>query len=196
MKRIILTLLAVTFSIFAYSQPKIGLRAGMNISNALVKSEIVEINSKALVGYQIGLTLDQKISNNLYFSTALLYSKKGYQIKSFDVKHKINYLDIPLNIQYKEEVGSVKVYGEAGPYLGIGLATKLKGDAISVDTEFGSGSGELKRMDVGLNFGAGVEIDKFKIGINYGLGLMNLENVDDSKIKNRNFAIFAAYIFN
>jgi len=64
-----------------------------------------------------------------------------------------------------------------------------------VDIDFGTADDELKALDVGLNFGAGIEVKAIQLGLNYGLGLTNLENVEDEVWKNRMFSVTIAYFF-
>lgn len=196
MKKLVFFLSLFIVAQTLYGQ-KIGVRAGLNLSTASVKTDAFTIDSKTLTGFQAGLTLETPIGENMFFNTALLYSAKGYKgtlIVSYDAR--VNYLDIPLNFEYKESVGNVAIFLEAGPYIGIGLAGKTKTGNTSVDVDFGSDPGEIKRFDIGLNFGGGVEIDKLRLGINYGLGLINLSNEDNTTYKMRNFAIFANYVIN
>ncbi|MGE4585757.1 MAG: outer membrane beta-barrel protein, partial [Mangrovibacterium sp.] len=84
-------------------------------------------------------------------------------------------------------------YAQTGPYIGIGLSAKAKSGGTEVDIDFGDGDEEIKRMDLGLNFGAGVEFNMLQLGINYGLGLTDLENASEAKYKNRVFSITASY---
>ena len=193
MKNLIISclLLFVIQSSFAQN---IGIRGGLNLANGTTKNDSFTLDTETKTGFQLGLTLEAPISDVLYFNTALLYSAKGYKFNfgaSFNAS--LNYIEIPLNIEYKEKVGNVSLFAEAGPYIGIGVAAKVKTGNTTQDIDFGSDNDELKRMDAGLNFGAGVELDKIRIGFNYGLGLVNLENEDDVVTKLRNFAIFVGY---
>jgi hypothetical protein len=139
--------------------------------------------------------MEAPAGENLYFNTALLYTVKGYKFSLFSAEFNapIGYLEIPLNLEYKEDVGLVALFAEVGPYLGIGLSAKVKTGNTTENIDFGGDDDELKRIDAGLNFGGGVELDKLRFGINYGLGLVNLENANNSSTKLRNFAIFVAH---
>ena len=83
----------------------------------------------------------------------------------------------------------IKPYVEAGPYVGFGLYGRswltLGNDDESDEINWGSEPGELKRLDFGLNFGAGVELGRVILGASYGLGLADISNFDSSSIKNR-----------
>lgn len=180
---------------FSIAAQNFSLRGGLNLANGTTKSDDFTLDTQSRTGFQLGLAMEAPAGENLYFNTALLYSSKGYKFSLFGAEFNapIGYLEIPLNLEYKEDVGSVALFVEAGPYFGIGLSAKVKTGNSTEDIDFGSDDDELKRIDAGLNFGGGVELDKLRFGINYGLGLVNIENADDATTKLRNFAIFAAY---
>ena len=52
---------------------------------------------------------------------------------------------------------------------------------------------KLDRLDYGPKFGGGIKIDKFQLGISYGLGLKNFSNNGILKQKNRVLEIYLAY---
>lgn len=174
------------------------LRGGLNLASGSSKTDNFTLDTRTRTGFQVGIGMELPASDKLFFNTALLYSSKGYKFTLLGAEFNapISYVEIPLNLEYKEEVGEVAVFVEAGPYIGIGLSAKVKTGSSSEDIDFGSDLGEVKRFDAGLNFGGGVEIEKLRLGINYGLGLVNLDNSDEASTKLRNFAIFAAYTIN
>lgn len=58
--------------------------------------------------------------------------------------------------------------------------------------------GGIKRFDAGMSFGTGVSINKFYIGLNYDLGLINIadkKEYKENKMRNRNFSIGFGYNF-
>jgi hypothetical protein len=194
MKKIVLFFLLVLFAHSGVLSQNFYIRGGLNVADALLEGGGFTVDTKARIGFQLGVAMEVPMSDNLYFNTAMLYSSKGLKVSDggIEIKVPINYLEVPLNLEYKSDAGDASIFVEAGPYLGIGLSGKAESGGTSESIEWGSADGELKRLDLGLNFGGGVEIDRFRIGINYGLGLTNLENIDGVTTKIRNFAIFAA----
>jgi len=197
MKKIVLTAIVCLGFMGAHAQ-NIGIKAGLNLANAKIESGDVSLSTENLTAFQIGLVGEFEITEPLYFNTGLLFSQKGTKMNVFgvEVKMPINYFEIPLNLAYKYDLGGAKLYAQGGPYLGFGLSAKAKSGSEEEEIEFGGDDDELKRTDVGLNFGAGIEIESLQIGVNYGLGLVNLENDEDAYAKNRVFSITAAYFFN
>ena len=196
-----------------------GLRAGLNLSNLLIKDDedIYSENFKMNPGFHFGPTIEVPFSETFSFESGLLFSTKGamakesesYMGSSYEYKEKIHlyYLDIPLTAKVTYEAGGLKVFGTFGPYVGLGLSGKIKSEYTedgntetdTDDIKFGSDENEddLRRPDFGLTIGAGIGIKSFEVGLNYNLGLANLSIVDEggSKIKNRVLGISLAYKF-
>ena len=99
------------------------------------------------------------------------------------------------------------MFGAVGPYVGFGLSGKVKTthefqgreETEEEDLNFGSDVDEdaLKRLDMGLTFGSGVEIKSISFRISYDLGLSNLVvNQDDgATVKNRVLKFSVGYRF-
>ena len=93
------------------------------------------------------------------------------------------------------------IFGNAGPYLAIGLFGKAKAEGDILDEyEFDDnstnvfGDDAMKRFDFGLGLKAGVEFSqKYQISIGYDWGLV--ENIKDSGNKNRNLMISLSCFF-
>lgn len=181
-----------------------GIKAGLNLSNMLVKNNDYTDSDdfKMNPGFHIGPTAEFEINKMLSFETGLLLSTKGFKESYGGETYKLNllYLDIPLAAKATFGIGSTKIYGIFGPYIGVGLSGKSKyefeGESIEEDIKFGSDEDEddLKRLDFGLTIGAGVEFNALQIGLNYGLGLANISTYAD-KASNRVLGISLGYKF-
>ena len=211
----LMLLLLITTQTFA--QIKFGVKAGLNLSNMLAKDndQTYSENFKMKPGFHVGATVEFPIVKRFSFEAGLLLATKGTKMneketfgnETSELKGKINlfYLDIPLTAKVTFDIGSAKIYGAFGPYLGIGLKGKSKIEITAMgETEtdnetikFGSGDDQVKRLDYGLTAGAGVEINSAQIGISYGLGLANLNNNTDNgaKTQNRVLEISVGYKF-
>lgn len=190
------------------SAQKLYVKGGLNFSNMLFKAddETLSDDFKSRTAYHVGLAAEFPISKIYSFETGLLLSAKGFKMSEGDFESKMNltYLDIPLTAKATFDVGSVKVFGLFGPYVGIGLSGKSKftendgeNETIEKDVNWGSDDdSDMKRLDFGLTAGAGIEIKAFQIGLNYSLGLANLNpESDDMTLKNRVLGISVAYRF-
>ena len=179
MKKLLFTVL-ICFGMLAANAQRIGLKGGLNFAK---ESE----DSKSLLGLQLGVVGDYFFTENIFANTGLLYSMKGAKYKNGNTttKFPIHYLEIPINVGYKADLGNdLAFFAQAGPYLGFGIAAD--------DFKFGSGPGELKRFDIGFNVGAGIEYNKFQFGATYGYGFANIAN-GPGEFKNRVLSLTAVY---
>jgi hypothetical protein len=184
-----------------------GIKAGLNLSNMLVKDDDERYSDdlNILPGFQVGATVEFPIKDMFGIETGILVSTKGFKYDEDELGYAggttLYYIDIPINGKAYFDVGDVKIYGAFGPYIGIGIygQTKAKysygGDTQTEkqDIKWGKDDDEddLRRIDMGLSFGAGVEVSSFVFGIAYELGLANISSYisDGAKMKNRSFGI-------
>ena len=147
--------------------------------------------------FQLGVIGDFNLSKSLYFRTGFLYSQKGFKMDflGVEIKVPISYFEVPMNLVYKHDLGGTKLFVLGGAYIGYGLSAKVKSGDDEEEIEFGSNDDQLKRIDAGLNFGTGIEFQKIQLGINYELGIIDLENLEEATLKNRVFSISVAYLF-
>jgi hypothetical protein len=156
------------------------------------------------------------VSDNFSFATGLLFSTKGLKEKgeidfglgtkaTYVATINVNYLEVPLTPKFTFGSGDTKTYLAFGPYVAFALSGKGKAKTTfngstekdSDDVEFGSSNGEMKRLDLGLTVGGGIEVGNFQIGLTYGYGLSNLSNASDNgyRLKNRVLGLSMAYLF-
>ncbi|MCD8260825.1 MAG: PorT family protein [Bacteroides sp.] len=135
-----------------------GITAGANLSTFSGDMK----NTQSLLRYQVGITADILLTDNLYLLTGLDLQTKGakHSPKSApNVKYNPIYLQLPVNIGYKFDVGpNMRLVINAGPYLAYVIGGKAKSDG---NKESVFGNNKLKRLDYGLMGGAGVEIGKW-----------------------------------
>ncbi|MDT3740976.1 MAG: porin family protein [Candidatus Kapabacteria bacterium] len=193
-----------------------GIKAGLNLSDMYNKRDQEEVQSNMKPGFHIGATAEFPISKMFAFESGILLSNKGYKVDISEtqggvtatIKQNVSmyYLDIPITAKLYLPVGSAKFCFLAGPYLALGLSgtatTELTVNGQTQkkdeDVNFGSDEDELKPLDYGLIFGAGIEFSNFTFGINYNLGLANLLNNTEfnSTINHKVIGISAGYKFN
>lgn len=200
------TTLKLTFAIVillvtsqVQGQIKFGPEIGLNFSQMNMKSSGTEYTPKTLMGFHIGLISEFSLSENLFVQPGILYSSKGskFDIMGTEAEVSPSYIEIPINLMYKFNLGAPKVFILAGPYIAYGIGGKIKVAGQTQDIQFGSDSNsDMKPLDYGLSFGAGVEIANIELSARYELGLANLAPQDPSnnKFTNKVFAISLAYL--
>lgn len=199
------------FSVQSFAQT-FGVKAGLNMANQSAKddNDSYDSDNKMLLGFNAGVTAEFSVNDAFSVETGLILDSKGFKVEYTDMngdkqtgKASLMYLDIPINAKYAFDLSGTKLYLAAGPYIGFGLTGKFKGDS-DVDVKWGSSTGDAnsdgddyKRLDFGLNFGAGVEFGAIGVGVQYGLGLSNISPYSDGgyKEKNKLFSISLAYKF-
>ncbi|MBL0303740.1 MAG: PorT family protein [Cytophagaceae bacterium] len=184
-------------SFTAFSQ-QIGVRAGANLANLLIKDDD-ENGFKP--GLNLGVIGEYPLTETIFVESGLLFSQKGskYSVTEdgdkLSVAVGLNYLEIPIFAKvYHELDNDLQVFGSVGPYIGVGVTGKYK-IKLTIDGESDSESekivyGEdIKRLDYGLGIGAGVRKEKMQVGLNFNLGLANLNTDGDSSSSTKNMVI-------
>ena len=202
-----------------------GIRAGVNLARFAFsgsgfdtpEGKVLKDNQKSLVTFNFGGYANIPVSGKFSVQPGLSISGKGHRFDystsgmggSVSVKSKTSlmYIEVPVNAVFNFD----GFYIGAGPYIGYGIAGKTKtettmnGQSVPEGTEperdikFGSGNGDdFKPLDFGANILAGYRLENgVNFGLNYGLGLTNLDPQNSSKTKysNRVFSILVGFSF-
>jgi len=177
-----------------------GIKAGLNLATMSYKDGSLSYDPTAIAGINVGLISEIAIQENLFLQPGILFSTKGsqYTISSYTTTITTSNIEVPINLMYKHDLGSLKLLGFAGPYLGLAVGGKTKSDGISQDISFSGENRDMNSFDFGLNIGAGIEVSNFQISAQYGFGLANLANTSNSSsqvLKNGVFGVSVAYLF-
>ncbi|CAN5551007.1 hypothetical protein BH10BAC2_BH10BAC2_40530 [soil metagenome] len=160
-----------------------------------------------VLSFQTGLLLNGKGSKSNYYADASNHAD-NYVKSTFNPL----YLELPANLVLKFPIGTVaRLYVGAGPYAAMGIGGKSKTESsllgvtssTSENIKFndddpltgeqeGARYGRLKRFDFGINALAGVEIKRFMVGVNYGLGLTKINSTQtDNSTDNNKYRTFS-----
>ena len=210
MKKIFLLIVTTFIGIASINAQNYNLEAvaGLNMANC------GNFDSKA--GFHAGARLVYDLPSlyeNVYFNAGLMFSLKGFQMDWGIITAKSNayFLEIPLHIGYKHTVtNDFAVFGEAGPYLGLGLFGESDGGYSNEWDEVESASIKtfdgMKRFDVGAGLRVGVELNKkYSISFGYDWGMIDSYKSDEDPIedyfdltpsmKHKNLTISLSYKF-
>ncbi len=198
--RISLLLFFIISSSFLFAQEKKtewNVRAGLNLSNASTE-ELPGYNKKVKAGFKLGVFVDQLLKNDFYLQSGLEFTTKGVR---FSPEHKgetnqLNqmYLQIPVAIAYKVPFAvNKKIVINLGPYVAYGISGKADTGAKKKQDVF-SKTG-LKRFDLGLGGGIGLELHRVLFTINYEQGLLDIDQRKKELYKNQNFFFVLGYKF-
>lgn len=156
---------ALLFSTFQAQAQKVGIRAGLNISNV---SGSDAGDTKPLTGFHVGVFKEITLVPELFFlQPELQYSMQGY--KANDTNYSISYINIPV----LAKVYALKTFSlEAGPQIGFKVSDNFPG----------STGDDIKTFDTALAGGLGFNFP-FGLGISarYMMGLSEIAKDKDSK---------------
>ena len=215
----VLSLLGLIFTIKSLAQT-FEVKAGINLSTMVSKDEIETYSKdyKMVPRLLLGVTAEFPLVGLFSFETGLQLSSKGYKLDTYlSVPNDrgeylpiynnttLNYIEIPLSLKTSAKFKKLPIVFTLGPYFGIGLNEKitrseynwLEGttERKTYSHEMGQ-DGDWKRLDYGLQVGAGVEIEKIVMKLNYGYGLASISHASSIKSKNRIVGLTLGYKFN
>ncbi len=221
--KITIRLFTLFFLLFSttksFTQIKVAPIAGLNLPIFIYNPSLPSVFSQEInPSFNIGGLVDFGVKNNFSIQSGLLLTGKGsttvysFNFEGIIIKSTASvsllYLEIPLNALYKLKLRSVKLQFFGGPYLGLGIGGKTKiitnDNRANIpvvneehDIKLGFKTGDYNALDIGINIGVGIEINKnFLIRTQYGLGLSDFNNLQStSKIYNSVFSISGAYMF-
>jgi hypothetical protein len=192
---------------------RFGALAGINFQNLNGKYVSGDrLESSLILGYHAGVNALIGIAPEIYFQPGLLFSTKGGTIKqtTADVKFRLNYIELPLNVLYRGQIGEGFVLLGFGPYLGYAINGKaITGDIkrnIQFQSSIGSGDSNqsyyFRSFDAGANIFAGYEMASgIFLQLNTQLGLLkinpdnNTVSNDKSVVKNTGYGLSIGYRF-
>ena len=172
MKRLTLIIALIASTISAAFSQDFCARAGLNITKFISDANIF---TTVKPGANAGVTVNLALGKDFFVRPGVMFSMKGahYANSRYD---NLNYLEFPILMAYKERVGhNMAVDFQTGPYLSVGLGGKINKKAENFDWP-SFADGEYRRFDFGWNFGMGLDINKFTIGIAYDCGLYKLRD--------------------
>ncbi|MBC8110743.1 MAG: PorT family protein [Verrucomicrobia bacterium] len=219
------TLFLLLFCVASVSaQTKFGLSIGVNLSGVSTDAPNTKINLRP--SFQIGAMADIRLSEKLFFQGSLLFSERGYgflaitetvdsslalprsSVVTSEGKRILSYIDLPVLLVYKLDLGIGRAFVGAGPYFSYNLRGVNKENNTYVvnsdrDLSITKINGnydmnrlqEISRIDYGATFTLGIEFEeKWQLAAHYGLGLADIDP-NQYKVSNRTTSITLVYLF-
>lgn len=221
MKRqiVFIALFFVTLGLSA--QQGLQVKGGLLLSNVTVNgiSDAFTPDRAFLPGYQIGVFSEIPMTGALSFVPGIQFAEKGFMtqegfnVNLFQVpvelgvtaETRLQYLQIPLWLQYTAGNGPIKGYVTGGPTLGYAVDGRIRTKAnFIMDFNIGTVNLDLSqnlynRFEVGAGLGAGVAFDTGKGSIlldasyNYAFTDILADPIVDVKLRNHGLAINLGY---
>jgi hypothetical protein len=209
----IVTVLMIT-GIATAQEMRFGVIGGVNLQNINGKAADGDnLENNLIPGFHAGVNLLIPVADEIYFQPGLLFSSKGaelFDVEIFDIfntKIRMNYLEVPLSVVYRGQLGNNFILLGLGPYLGYALNGNLIiGDTktkLNFDNEVGVFTAlVMRRFDAGANIFAGYELGSgLFFQLNAQLGLLNINpevtsnDNDERAWKNTGFGLSVGYRF-
>lgn len=158
-------------------------------------------------GYTVGLFYNLRISSNFIFQPSVNLLNKSWKdelteedfngfIDVTETKMSVNYLEIPLQLVYKQEKAS-GFFAGAGPSLFYGISgTRTvtdNGNKTKTSHTFGSEGGQEKPFTIAMNVMIGYSFRRVQLHLNYGHGITNQDNENQGNANH--LALRLGYIF-
>lgn len=198
MKKLLLIVVMVVSGGMISAQTKYGIKLGYNAGSVSSNDAEIKEDGKTLSGIGFGAFAEFSLGKKLSLQPQLNYNRKGLALAhaGHSDKYQFDVLDIPVNVLYRSNGG---FFIGGGPNLGFNLSGGLRSEedpTENFDFKFGSNAGQIKRMDLGLNFLTGYELKNgLFISANYLAGLTNLSNVPGETWRNNLLNISLGYSF-
>ncbi len=190
-KLLVLSLFLISFSAISYAQKfQFGIKGGVDMHKIDGRS----FNEQFAYGYQAGAFVTIPLSDRFGIQPEVIFSQVNidtsdnlsspYDFKNLD-KVKLKYIKIPLLLNYN---ANKFVSLQAGPQFGI-----LMDDN---STLLENGKSAFKKGDFSMVAGLQLNISSIKIYGRYGIGLNNINDIDNKeKWKNQNIQLGVGFKF-
>jgi len=175
MKKLILVIATLTFSIACYSQSfEIGVKGGLNITAADVMQKVsndLQITNKNTFNGGVYGRFKIKLIG-LFVQPELVYNTRGYNFEikepnsgeTINLKQQAYYIDVPVLVGLKM-LKFLRVY--AGPNFQYLLKNEITGidevKALAIDFK----KTGMKKASTGVQIGFGLDLLKFRIDVKY-----------------------------
>jgi len=202
-KSIILVGLFLLFGMGTFAQ-HFGIQGGGLASNVQWRNDIFTVNTIVKPGFLAGITLDIPLKNTMVINTAINYKCIGAaMIDSTDLASiRLGYINLDVTYDYLFDMKTYQLYVEGGGYLGYlvkaeNINKPENGDKTKEDLKIGTATtDDIKPLDVGLTIGAGVYLNKWKFGIGYQGGIINISPGEEYIFRNKTGYLKVAYLLN
>jgi len=169
MKKFILVIVALTFSVAAYSQGfEIGIKGGLNIAAAgAVKDLVPGVDIASKNTYNGGVYGRLKIKLiGVYVQPELVYNTRGYNFNitangiTYNIKQQAYYLDVPVLV-------GLKMFKFLRVYAGPNFQYLLKNEITGIDDIVDFKKTDMKKANTGVQIGLGLDLSKFRVDLKY-----------------------------
>lgn len=198
----------------------IGIRAGGNLST-FTGDYFSDVDLKSRFGFNVGVNFDYSIMKCFGVQTGVYFTTKGAKeewenyysdyTSTRTVEYNPMYIQIPVLASFRYNLNDNWRWElNAGPYFAFGVGGKYEKERTFTDNRDNSiieqtseevdfFNDNTNSFDMGIAFGTGLTYKKFYFGVQYEIGMSDLNNDkedgDYASIKNSNFTFSVGYNF-
>jgi len=197
---IIITLLFSSLSFNSFGQ-KIGLKIGANLFKLDMDRDDATsfVHKTKQVNLHIGLTAEFEFGPKFSVQPGILFSKKNIRYEDkfsptvfYRSDYSPTYMEIPVTLKYFLMPEKNRLYVFGGPYAALGIGGDIKiqdrippSQTLEDYEIWGDDGDRLKKLDYGVTFGTGIDINNFEVEFFYNYGIPDLANNMDSVVSAR-----------
>jgi hypothetical protein len=192
---VILAVVACLTGTSAYAQVRAGLKGGAILANLSQEPEQNDCCDNK-TGFAAGAFFSLGIANVIGIQPEVMYVQKG--AKSTDglgdeETLNINYIDIPVLVTLGIPTGTgVRPFFVGGPVFSFKAGTANVESGGNKDESIDD---DVSSNDMGIAFGAGLDIGKAIVEFRYNWGLKDVNEDDRDRTRNRGFLILGGFRF-
>jgi hypothetical protein len=176
---------------FTQNKLQTGLIIGYN-SSTFLGDDKPGIGLKPIPGFYLGGIVDYPINDRFSISSDIALDSRGTMINTINDLNEIIlslYFDIPILMKV-----NFRLYRKISPFVVLGGAFDY--NLLSISASGGS-LFDMKKVDLGLVSGMGVDIGKLSFGLRYNYGLTKFDKSNqDLNLRNSTLSILAGIRFN
>ncbi len=195
--KISIILLVGLFNCTTYGQFIV--KGGPGISGVTVKERggVRDNDFRSSFSFHVGGAYEIEVSDFISIEPGVSFTGKGFNVarSGADLNARMLFIEVPIAVKgYFLDIGDGgRLFGLAGGYTSFMLSYKLNG----VKRPIGNTTEDVvKRFDMGLTFGAGVELfESLVIVPSFDLGLANLSNTSNEINRINVFKLTVGYKF-
>lgn len=199
--------MALCAGIFTTAKSQVYVQGGLNLANITTSNSGSTQKDNLLSTFNAGIMARTNPDELIALETGLILEGRGSKTESgsgstyYTAKFNPLYLEVPANFILRLPLESKSnIFINAGPYIAMGISgeSTVNGQIAGVsfqstkDIEFTSTDpsandqaySKLKRFDYGLNIGAGLDLRKILLKVNYGYGLSKINSTETNNSSN------------
>ena len=147
-------------------------KAGFNYTNA---SSVQDLKS-GKTGWQFGAGFQTESWTGFSLQPELIYKVKGVTLEDA-TKVSMNYVELPVNIQWGPDLLIARPFIFASPFLGYNIGTKFSKETTLADTI----NRNFHRFEYGLGLGLGINVWKLQITGKYNWNFGQITTWSDAQ---------------